>query len=395
LKRNTIAFCIILLLIGTSVNAVDFGAILNGQFKVEQNDEISTSGVGSLVPWFSLPLGKTDLYVSAGISADYDEELLFIPELFRLEVSGKIASLAYRAGRIPWQDPSRFTAVGHFDGADVLFDVGKVQIGASAFYTGLLYKETADINFSPGDPIFYGEDFDWANFGDTYFAPRRVVMSLYGNFDGIPFQRGNLYAGLLAQFDCSDAEERFHTQYAVLRYTFDYKRFDLAAAAAIELENTEASGVKAAFAFSVEGGFNTGLLNDRLSLGVRWASGEGSATAAFFPITREDQGVVLLPAFSGIMVIRTQYQARLLPSLSAGIGARYFIRNDDTSFFDPDMENDSYLLGLEIDSELLWVPFSDFSLSLAIGIFLPQAGRAMRSDAPARWSLTLGTIFSF
>ena len=282
------------------------------------------------------------------------------------------------------------------DGADFIYDLGKVRLGAAAFYTGLLYKDTADINYSPTDQRDYNEDFDWSDFGNTYFAPRRLFTALYGEFPGLPFKRGHLYAGLLAQFDLSDADEAFHTQYLLLRHILDYKQFDFSVSGAVELENTEDDGLRAAYAVSLEGGWRIPFfLKNRLSLGMRWASGHGPQTAAFFPLIREAQGLVLKPCLSGIMVIKANFEARLLPSLSAELGGRYFLRTDSTSFTDPDIENESYALGAEIGASLLWVPFSDLSFSLAGGIFLPGTGGAMAGDTPVRWSLTLGTIFSF
>jgi hypothetical protein len=52
-------------------------------------------------------------------------------------------------------------------------------------------------------------------------------------------------------------------------------------------------------------------------------------------------------------------------------------------------------LGAEVDGAVFWSPFSDLSFSLAGGIYFPQTGQAMASDAPLRWSFRLGAIFSF
>ena len=376
--------------------ATDFGVVLYGEFIAEGGDETDTSGKTTLSPWFSLPLDVGELFFSAGLGVHYAEKTVFVPELLRLEYSTILAPFTVRAGRIPWRDPSGFTAKGLFDGADFSMDLGQIRFGAVAFYTGLLYKNTADINVSPGDPRDYSLPLDWNDFGDTYFAPRRLIAALYGEFPGLPRHRGNLYAGILAQFDVSEADKRFHTQYLLLRHTLDYHIFDLSAAGAVELENTKEDGVRAALALSLDGGARLPLsLKNRLSLGMRWTSGEGSQTAAFFPVIREAQGLVLKPHFSGIMVIRTNFEARLLPSLSAGLGGRYFIRTDSESFADPDITKDKHPLGAEFFSSLLWVPYSDLSFSAEGGIFLPKTGTAMRDDAPVRWSLTLGTIFSF
>ena len=377
--------------------AADFGGIVSGRFEVEGNDETRVIGAVGFVPWFSLPIGEADFYLSAGFRAIFEDETLLVPELNRLEFTFRpLPSLAIRAGRIPWQDPSRFTARGLFDGADVVLDLGRTRLGMAALYTGFLYKETAAITISPADTKNYTASFDWADFANTYFAPPRVLAALYGEFPGFPSRRGHLYAGLMAQFDLSDADERFHTQYLLLRHSLAYRAFDLAAAAAIGLENTQADGVQAAYAFTLEGGVRlSATIRDRLSLGVRWASGDGPQTAAFFPIIWEAQGLVLKPGFSGIMRISAQYEVRLLPPLSAIAGCRYYLRTDSTSFSDSYLEDESYFLGAEIVGSLLWVPFSDCAFSLNTGVFLPQTGAAFAEQTPVRFTLTLETIISF
>ena len=380
------------------VFASDFGMIINGEFEAVNSDENNTSGNVILAPWLSLPLGREgDFHFSLGLNAAFEESNLYVPELFRLEFSFKpLSRLSVRAGRFAWQDPSRFIARGRFDGADLLLDLGNVRLGAAALYTGFLYRETAYISISPGDQNDYSGDFDFNDFANTYFAPRRLISCLYGEFPGFPYMRGNLYAGLLAQFDLSGAEEPFHTQYLLLRHSLAYKAFDLILAGAVGLENTDNKGMRAAYAFTLEGGLQLPTaLRDRLSLGLRWASGDGPQTAAFFPISWEAQGEVLKPALSGIMILRANYQARFLPSFSAEIGGRYFIRTDSGSFADPWLENDSYLIGAELDSSLFWAPFSDLVFSMTGGIFFPQSGEAMPDNAPLRWALKLGTIFSF
>jgi len=205
-----------------------------------------------------------------------------------------------------------------------------------------------------------------------------------------------LFAGIMAQFDLSDAEEQFNTQYFLLRHTLVFGAFDLDVAGAAELENTDANGMKPGFAVSVEGGWQLpGAIKDRFSLGAAWASGEDSSKAAFFPVTREAQSYVLEPSLSGMMIIRANYAALLVPSFSMELGGSYFIRTDSTSFTMPYLEDDSYPLGLELGAGLKWVPFSDLSFSLKGGVFLPQTGTAWADDAQVLWRITVGTVFSF
>jgi hypothetical protein len=116
--------------------------------------------------------------------------------------------------------------------------------------------------------------------------------------------------------------------------------------------------------------------------------------AAFFPVIRESQGIVLQPVFSGIMFSGVNVEFKLHESLSASLGGHYFFRTDSTSFSDPELIYDTYSLGAEFSASLYWVPFSDLSLSLTSGIYLPQTGTAMCENAKLRWSLSLGMIFS-
>ena len=386
----------------------DFGLVASEGIAVEHYDKTAFSSKTTLSPWLSFPIGGANFYISLGFIADYEKEFALFPELHKMELSlrlpvdypgttsgGTNYRFGFRLGRIFWQEPSQLLAAGFFDGLDVFAEFGSARLGATAFYTGFLYKNTANINISPGDPIDYGAVLDWDNFKDTYFAPRRLITSLYGDFPGFPFGRGEIHAGLLAQFDFSGAEEAYNTQYLLFRYLFFYKRFDLAASGAAELENTEANGLKAGYAFSVEGGWQLGLLIDRLSLGFRMGSGERNNSAAFFPLVREAQGLVLEPILSGMMIIRLLYEARPISTLSMELGGRYFIRTDGSNFTDPHLENDSYFLGAEVNGAMLWVPVSDLSFSLSGGVFLPKTGRAFTSGTPVRWAINLGTIFSF
>jgi hypothetical protein len=294
---------------------------------------------------------------------------------------------------VEYRDPSLLAAKGRFDGADVSWDSGALRLSLGGYYTGFLYRDTANISVSPGDPVDYAAPLDYGDFADTYFAPRRALASLQIEYPGLVFTRGTLSAGILSQFDLSDAPEKFNTQYALLRYQLALPGgFDAAAAGAASLALPGTGD--AAFAASLEAGWMLpGALTDRLSLGVRWASGEGPSTAAYIPVTGEAQGTVLKPELSGLMVLSAGYDARFVSSFSAGLKGRYFIRTDSLTFSDPHLKGDSRLLGLELSLALVWAPFSDLSFNLGGGIFLPETGEALK-DAPAYRKLTLGAIFS-
>ncbi|MDR1505591.1 MAG: hypothetical protein LBI67_00660 [Treponema sp.] len=395
---NHILLGVILCAAAFPAAALDFGLIVSEQFDAEDSGELTIESKTILSPWLSF-FGKknTEYFMSAGLTGDYSEEKLhFIPELFRLEASiAPSRAVTIKAGRIPYQDPSRFTAKGHFDGVNALVNLGRARFSLAAFYTGLLYRDTANVSWTPGDPVDQDAEFDFANFGDTYFAPRRVLAAVQGEFPGFLTPRGNLSAGILGQFDFSDAPDKLNSQYALFRYSLALTGgFDLALAGAAELLES-AGELDLAFAGSLEGGWMLPTaVTDRISLACRWASGTGSAAAAFFPVTVESQGRILRPDLSGMMTVRGVYEARFLPSLAAEFGARYFFRTDSSSFSDPDLTGSSYFLGGEITGSVLWAPFSDLSFALSGGAFLPQTGSAFRDGAPVRWLVSLGTIFS-
>ena len=355
-------------------------------------------------PWLSMPLGTDgDLYFSGNLGINYQssENPVFIPELSRMEIQYRFSSqFSMRSGRFSWRDPSLFTAGGSFDGVEIVYDPGFFTLGAAFLYTGFLHRNSVDVSVSPGDSRDYSALLDWADFSGTYFSVPRFIGSLYGEFPVFPFGRGVLNTGIMVQFDNSGAEEKFNTQYFLLRYTLFYRRWDFAFSGAVQLVNTAARGFMAGFATAAECGIALpGALTDRLSFGLRWASGAGPVTAAYFPVTREAQGLALRPALTGIMTVRVKYENRINPSLFAEIGGRYFLRTDASSFSDPDLGHqnlgaDSYLLGAEFDAGILWVPFSDLSFSFSAGAFFPQTGIAMR-QADLRWFINVGTIFSF
>jgi hypothetical protein len=384
------------LCIALNISAIDFGGMVNGQV-TGQHDKEGADLSGGVVStfWLAQPLGAAaDFYFSAGLSASFaEEENVLAPDLHRLElVIRPFESASLRAGRFLWQDPSRFTARGRFDGMELSFDVKDATIGAAALFTNLLYRGSSNISASPADKKDYSKQFDWADFEETYFAPPHFLAALYGEFPGLYEGRGRMYAGYMAQFDLSGADEGLHTRYLFLRHILAYQAFDLSAAGAVQFHNPRTGGTRTAFAFSVETGLQLpGPVTDRFSFGLRWASGSGPRTTAYFPVTAEAQGVVFRPSLSGMMVLRANYEARLLPELSMELGGRYFVRMD-TAGSAPPVTGDSLQVGGELNASLLWVPFSDISFSFGGGVFFPKTGKSM-NDATVRW--TLSTIVSF
>ena len=196
IKRLSLFF--LLIFIFSFAYAADYGAFIQGEFDSKGAEEANAKGSIVIVPWLSASFGKSQLYVSGGLNTSIAKESYFAPELFRLEFSSQVplgneqtaSMFSFRVGRFNWQDASGFIAKGRFDGAELLLKLDTIRLGVNVLYTGFLFKDTAEINVSPADTKDYKVNLDWANFGNTYFAPRRLLASLYGEFPGFPPGRG-------------------------------------------------------------------------------------------------------------------------------------------------------------------------------------------------------------
>jgi hypothetical protein len=196
-------------------SAFDFGLV------IQQSPEFTNAGgnrsgelnyTGSYSPWFSSLLGKTaELYLSAKLSTVYEggawtpETMPLLPEAGRFEVSWRPAASVYlEAGRIRFQDPSGFIAAGNFDGFNGSVVLGKSRLSAGAFYTGLLFKETAGILMTP-------EDIQTYTGADSYFASRRALFSTGAEFPVLT-PRSSLAVNALFQFDLNGGAYDRHSE---------------------------------------------------------------------------------------------------------------------------------------------------------------------------------------
>jgi hypothetical protein len=255
------------------------------------------------------------------------------------------------------------------------------------------------------DEEIFSRDLDYDDFAASYFAPRRVLIALNGEFSGLIAQRDTLGMSFLAQIDAgssalasgsSAATAKLHSQYITAKYLLPFKnRFEVNLdGAVVALENS--GGPALAFAASAEAAWlPPTAIPDRLSLAFRWASGQtNNVVSAFVPVSGVAQGSVLKARLSGISVISGAYTARFHRSFTADFSARYFLRNDDASFKDPELGSGlSPLLGFESYASLSFVPLPDLSLSLGAGVFLP--GAAFKPGTKPRWIITAGSLLSF
>jgi hypothetical protein len=394
------------------VAALDFGLI------IQQSPEFTNAGApssnsvvqytGNYSPWFSIALRENlGLYLSAKLSMVYRTGTwhpasppLLLPELGRFEITWRPRPNVYlEAGRLPFQDTLGIIASGFFDGLSGSVVLGKARISGSLLYTGFLYKESAKVVMTPNDLAAYGDPFAYAAFGDSYFASRRLILSVAGEFTDLS-PRSTLSVNALAQFDLNppDFTTRLHTQYLSGRYTFaPVEALTLTGAGVLGLGQNQDKDFYTHLALSVALDWEIpGGGIDMLQGEFRWSSGAvNQGIRAFAPITAIPQGQVFSPRFSGLMTIRGKYNIRSGPTLSFSAEGTYFIRTDGTTLNGDDyLPSASYLLGAELYSSLQWAPLSDLMVNLGFGAFYPQLGNVFDKNAPIRWKISTGLVFS-
>jgi hypothetical protein len=381
--------------------AADFGLILDltpGYEDPQGFDSLSADKItfsGSLMPWFSSPLGDTmEVYISAGaLAKDEKTEFTMVPELYHTEFTWRPGKAqAFRIGRLYYSDPLGFIAEGLFDGLSWEGPAGTGMVSLGAYYTGFLYKKTAYITVSDDELAEYNSRLDYGDFAESYFAPSRALASL--GYSNIFFNTVRLNLALLGQFDLKGKGSYYTSEYLAAKLTVPYKNLFVFEAGGTA-EFIETSGEKLLFGFAGEFRFDwylPGPVQDRLSLGARYASGRsGNSLAEFRPLTTESQGMVLRAKLSGLTVFDAAYTGRLNETFALMVNASYFVQNDLGTYRGIFSSQTDYFLGGEACARLSWSPVSDLSLSLAGGAFFPSLGNTSPDSKPL-WLVNLNCI---
>ncbi|GHV69704.1 hypothetical protein AGMMS49928_13160 [Spirochaetia bacterium] len=352
------------------------------------------SYTGKLIPWVSAALREDlDFYVSAGLTAKLtDSDWTFFPELIRASLRFRFGGSQLEAGRIHYADPFGFIAAGMFDGLSFETGLGTGIFSLGAYYTGFLYKKTANIAITTKELIDHNSPLDWEDFGGTYFSPRRVLAQV--SYTDSLWGRLRLKLALLGQFDVSGEENLYHSQYLAARFSFPWKFFIFEGGGVMELIEAAETEPKTAFAGEL-GLFlmPPGGITDRIYLGGRWSSGkqENDSVTAFMPLTTVSQGKILKASFSGLASIAAGYNARLHQKLALEVEGRYFLRTDlGTYTVWPVRDPDSYLLGAEVYTQFTYSPVSDLRLNLGGGAFIP----APEHNSDVRWQIQLNALLA-
>ncbi|MDR2160020.1 MAG: hypothetical protein LBP23_08145 [Treponema sp.] len=398
------------LLAALSARALDFGLALNQELRTSNETADAAFFCGpALNPWVSGPLGDAfHLHLSGKISFEYSgvpegesawREPAALPELERSELIWLVSpSLSLGLGRRRLQDPAGLAASGLFDGLGAAFSAGGSRFSAGFWYTGLLYKNAADIVMTDRDREEYLKP---PALDGTYFASRRVLVSFEWENPGLG-PRSSLALGALGQFDVNGGDERLHSQYLSARYGLRLSAGAGLEAAAV-LGAGEAGGGDAGVFFAGLLGWNQALPggpDDRVSVRVLYSSpSNGERLFAFTPVNSLPQGRVFSPALSGLSSVRAAYGLRPRPVLFLEAEFSWFIRTDTVSFQDgrePErLKGEGYNLGGEFFCTARWTPLPDLALDLGGGAFFPGPGDAFEPEAGIRWKAVLELVLSF
>jgi hypothetical protein len=353
-------------------------------------------------PWFSSVLSEAvSVYVSGKITFDYEETAeppgSYFFELARTELSLRPAPGLYVSlGRQSFGDPAGLVASGLFDGAGGSVKLGMARLSLGAYYTGLLYKETAKVLMSSGDLERYEKTFDDEGL-EGYFASRRVLLALTAEFPDLTGRAG-LSAQALAQIDANGDAEGLNSQYLELRFTAepaDPLHINAGGVGELAQGPGEVWGSMAAFAgadWEVPG-----ALTDLLSAEFLWTSGRsGEKIRAFTPVSGRNAGRVFDGGMGALMRAGLSYRARPAAGFSLEAGGAYFIRTDLETLVDSGLDGDSNsrLLGGELYGSLVWAPDPAFRLSAGGGAFFPGWGGAYREGAAVKWRADARVIVS-
>jgi hypothetical protein len=394
---------VFLLLCACAVHLIfgaDFGVTFHQNGELQDNEGFDAAYAGGLGLWVSASVSETvDMYVSGNFALKYENKNWYaLPELSRSMIEWRpFPALVLNGGRIRFSDYNHIVAAGLFDGLAGAWEWGSSRLTVGTYYTGLLYKDTADIFMTADDVALYIKPLDYMNFADTYFASRRVLAqagweapALWGSSHGL-FLQG------IAQFDLNGRAEKLHTQYLSARFVFSpLPVLDFEVGGTLGFAQTGgAARTETGFAFLGGAAWTPpSLLRDRLTLGFRYGSGRAGGTGPFRQITGIGQGNVLNTGLAGLAFMHAAYLLQPLDVLSLTLDGRYFLRTDFTTYTNPWLRRSGQALGGELYASMSWVPLIDVSLTAGCGVFFPGTGNAFRSNAPPQWQTELALLLS-
>ena len=394
---------ITLIFLSSSLWAQDLGLLLeqNGNYDVRGDEwaEGKYSYSGILIPRLSVLLGDNgEFFLNAGLRYRINP-LAYVPELLRTELIMRIGIGEFKMGRMPYQDPMGIIAAGLFDGMQFSLDSRAGTLSAGCWYTGLLYKERANIAMTDDELQSNYFPVDYNDFMNTYFAPRRILSSLGWEHPAL----GGLFdikLALLGQFDMTEAD--VNTQYFSVKIAIPSRFFIFDVGGCVEL-----FGLPSEYAddFNMALAAETGLtwilptrLTKHISLRGRFSSGviKDKPIVAFLPLSTIPQGELLEVKFSGLSIISLNFLARLHRTLSTDLSASCFVRSDLGTYANYPVigvDSNGYFLGTELSWQFTCSLSSGIQMNPGIGVFLPSLGDAA-PKADMLWRAELNLLLS-
>ena len=400
-KLLSLALCALFLFGALSLYAVDFGLVYtqNAEAAVPsadpENTDYDISGV--LVPRFTALIGEEgDLYISAALNYKTGSApFAVILELSKAYYAFSLGDADIRIGRMFYSDPLGLVANNLFDGAQVSYITRNGNFRAGAWYTGLLYRERAEITMTPNELKSSFVELDYNDFTNTYFAPPRVFAALEYDHPSLAGFIG-LKTSIIAQFDAG--KENLYSQYFTAALSVPVKSCFLDLGGCFELIEYK-DEVKPAFAADI--GLTLVLptmLEKHIRLSGRFSSGvsEDKSVGAFLPLTTVSQGEIVRAKLSALSLLSLDFTGRLAEALSANTALTWFFQNDlGTYRYYPVIAGDSkgFVLGAEIFGRLIWNITTGIRLNFGTGVFLPALGDA-NPDGYALWRANVNLVFS-
>ena len=382
-------------LITVSLGAYDYGLLLvqelestDARADTPATSDRMTSYSASLVPRFSTPIGgSADLFVSARMTCDTAFKTGFTPELLRAEYTWRNEKLMISLGRMQYAAPFERVADGLFDGFKTSFYYPFGTIYYGLWYTGLLYKNEANVVITNKDKSAYQEPLDYGRFYETYFASQRLVGALGWEH---PSVAGVLSAktAFIYQIDLNGAEEsgdgRLNSEYIMARFGLPYRNLSFEFGGVLQIAQLDG---ETSAGFTWDAGFSYYMplrLPSLFSVTGYFSVDKGkSVIPNLVPINSKSFGRVVEISPSGISALILDYSARISGAFSASAGAICYIQS---SFANIPELNLAGRNGCEVYANMKWAPLSDIMVNLG-------GGYDISSDS--KWKIKLGLIMAF
>jgi len=380
-----------------SLGALDFGMVL-GQtalFKgvIDKDTEefvLETGYAATLTPRLSFSIGNSmELFFAARLNYDYVEAPYLVPELLRAEFLYHTDRARLAVGRMQYTAPFEYVADSSFDGvrADTATMWGNFYYGL--WFTGLLYKKSANIIITDDDAFNYMTPVDYGNFVDTYFASRRLV-SAFGWENPAVAGIINAKAAIAGQYDLNNLFGRdtsyMSSLYFMGRFTVPFGNFSFELGGLYQIA---VSDLETGSGFTWDVSVNYYLhtkFPTRFTFSGYFSLDDGRDTLPnLVPINTKTFGMIADASPSGIAAFSFDYAVRINSAVSVSAGTMYYVRSSVLNAASQAGINSFRLIENEIYAQAVWSPLSDFQMSLGGGLDI---------SSDPKWKIKLGMILA-